>query len=865
MLNLRYYQRDAVDSAWRYLQSNHGNPLIVIPTGGGKSAVLSKIIEEAMQYDQARIIVATHVKELVQQNYEEYIGLSPFAPAGIYSAGLNRRDHHARILFAGIQSIYNKAEKLQRCDLLLIDECHTIAQKDDGRWRTFLGHMQAINRGMRIIGLTATPYRLDSGMLTTGENKIFDDICYEYPLLRAIEDGYLCPIVPTTMATRYDLSNVRTLGGDYKQDELEAAFNIDEKTMRAIDEIEAYGQDRRSWLIFAAGNNHAYAIHEELKKRGYLGAVVTKDTNNTDRDRATAEIKNYKIRYLVNNKVFTTGFNAKNIDLIADFGATKSAGLHVQKLGRGTRTIGANIEQSIANGKSNCISSGSLVLTNYGLIPIEKITKNMKVWDGIDFVNHDGIIFRGVKECIKYAGLIATPDHKVLTKNGWKSFKECADNNIGIRVAEKNGEAIQFSRNIFRSDSRKKRIEEVLCFNKMRFVPKDINEGIYEFNDVKSWLQKMWEKKKQKQASFWCSKMVMGEVQFSEAEVCKQKKSKLQKLWRKGGAIQIWDCESYGEIYNGEPWVKRRITNRQNRQQWPLRARKFKASKTQNKYEQSKDKFWDKKYALIQKGVPAGKICRLYNNKTVKNGSNSSRHRASLFQSKVMQTEREVWDILNCGPRNSFCVNGLIVHNCVLLDFARNVDYHGPLDKIRGRDKSSKGDADAPVKVCPQCNQVCFAGLRTCFKCGYEFPFDEQNKIRTDGGDNAILSTQIEPEWHKVASVAYDLHQKEGKTPSMRVSYFTFNGIYREWICFEHSGFAKKKAQTWHMNRLFREEIPTTIDAALKLKYPNPTKILVLQDGKYPQILDYDFKTSTNEEEVKTYRGMDDDEDYIPF
>lgn len=351
MLELRYYQRNAIDSLYRYFEGNDGNPLVVLPTGTGKSLVIAKLIEEATAaWPDTRFIVATHVKELVAQDYAEFMNLSPFAPAGIYSAGLNRRDAKAQILFCGIQSVYDKAYDLQRCDLLLIDEAHTLPHSGDGMWRTFLSEMKKINSQMRIVGLTATDYRLDSGLLTTpgkdDEPPIFTDVCYEYTLTAALDDGYLCPIVPTSMATRFDLSGVGSRGGEYIAGELERAVNVDGITHAAIGEIEAYGHERKAWLIFSAGNKHAAAIHSELQKRGYAGAVVTQDTPKAERAKAVDDIRQGNIRYLVNNRIFTTGFNAPNIDLIADLAPTKSPGLHVQKLGRGTR---------LCEGKENCV------------------------------------------------------------------------------------------------------------------------------------------------------------------------------------------------------------------------------------------------------------------------------------------------------------------------------------------------------------------------------------------------------------------------------------------------------------------------------------------------------------------------------
>lgn len=123
MLTLRPYQQAAIDAIYGYFAENRGHPLVVIPTAGGKSLVMAAFIEGVLRaWPDQRILIVTHVRELIAQNFSELIGLWRDAPAGICSAGLGRRDLGARILFAGIQSIYRRAYDVQQCDLVLIDE-----------------------------------------------------------------------------------------------------------------------------------------------------------------------------------------------------------------------------------------------------------------------------------------------------------------------------------------------------------------------------------------------------------------------------------------------------------------------------------------------------------------------------------------------------------------------------------------------------------------------------------------------------------------------------------------------------------------------------------------------------------------------
>ena len=205
MLTLRPYQQAAITAIYGYFQTHTGNPLVVIPTAGGKSLVMASFIEGVLKaWPDQRILIVTHVRELIAQNHAEMIGLWPEATAGIYSAGLGKREAQARILFAGIQSIHRRAAEIGHTDLVLIDEAHLIPGKSSTMYRRFLDALKAINPALKVIGLTATPFRLDCGMLHEGQNALFTDIAYEAPVRELIDAGYLSPLVSKQPATRFD-------------------------------------------------------------------------------------------------------------------------------------------------------------------------------------------------------------------------------------------------------------------------------------------------------------------------------------------------------------------------------------------------------------------------------------------------------------------------------------------------------------------------------------------------------------------------------------------------------------------------------------------------------------------------------------
>lgn len=347
MLSLREYQRESIEAIYRYFARKDGNPLIVLPTGAGKSLVIAQFCKEVLeQWPGQRIIILTHVKELIAQNYAELVGLWPEAPAGIYSAGLGKRQAQAQILFAGIQSVCDKVGQLQWADLIMIDEAHLVPRKASTMYRRFISAFEAINPKLKIIGLTATHYRLDSGMLHTGPDAMFTDIAHETNVRDLVEQGYLAPLVSKRTDIQLDTSGVGKKGGEFIASQLERAVDVDEITRAAVDEIVDWGEDRRSWIVFGSGVSHCEHICAEIQSRGYSAACIFGETPAGERDALIRAFKAFELRCLVSRMVLTTGFNAPAVDLIADLAPTESTGLHVQKYGRGMR---------LYTGKSNCL------------------------------------------------------------------------------------------------------------------------------------------------------------------------------------------------------------------------------------------------------------------------------------------------------------------------------------------------------------------------------------------------------------------------------------------------------------------------------------------------------------------------------
>ena len=522
-MELRTYQREAVDAIYRYFERNVGNPLVVMPTASGKSFVMAAFIREVLKaWSDQRILILTHVKELIQQNYIELVDHWSLAPAGIYSAGLNRREAQSQVLFAGIQSVHRRAKDLQGFDLILIDECHLVPRKSDTMYRRFLDDMHAINEKVKIIGLTATHYRLDSGLLTEGNARIFTDVAYEVPVKRLINEGFLSPLVTKAPNTKLDVSGVHTRGGEFINSELQNAVDQNDINKAAVGEIIHYGRNRKSWLVFCAGVHHAYNVRDALRDCNIVAETVTGETNMMERDYILTGFKSGEIRAITNCDILTTGFNAPNTDILAVLRPTQSTGLYVQIAGRGMR---------VASGKDNCL----------------------------------------------------------------------------------------------------------------------------------------------------------------------------------------------------------------------------------------------------------------------------------------------------------------------VLDFAGNIERHGPIDRVKPYDPSRNCNGKTPVKTCPGCRSVVFAGFHHCPDCNHEFPPPE-SEIKSTASAKPIIS-KGESFWVKVEKIVYSRHTKVGKSDSLRVDYFesTFSW-YSEWVCLEHGGFAARKARNWWKRRGGDLSVITVSDAlrvADQLKAP--TRIKVQEDGKYWRIVQFSF------------------------
>jgi len=340
MLVLRPYQTEALEALHSHICEKNTNPCVVIPTGGGKSALIAWAIKEWKEHaPHFRCIILAHRKELIEQNMAELQALYSDSDVGIFSAALQRRDYDASILYASIDSVFKRAGEFTPWDVIMVDEAHRIPFSGEGKYRTFINESQKYNPRVKVIGWTATPFRMAGGRICHKDH-ILNEVCYEAKVTDLIKDGYLCPLRSKVGVTQPDLKSVkRNSGGDYILKGLAEITNREKIVSSAIAEavriIQA--ENRISAIFFCVDIEHCKKVSLELRKHGIYAPFVTGKTKQQNRDRIAKDFKAGKLRAICNVNVYTEGFNAQCIDCIVLLRPTLSPGLYSQMVGRGLR------------------------------------------------------------------------------------------------------------------------------------------------------------------------------------------------------------------------------------------------------------------------------------------------------------------------------------------------------------------------------------------------------------------------------------------------------------------------------------------------------------------------------------------------
>lgn len=860
LLTLRDYQRRAIDMLYAWMRYNRGNPCIVMPTGSGKAVVCAALCRDIMtKWPQSRILILSHVKELLQQDAEKIMLAWPEAPLGIYSAGMGSRDIGLPITVAGIQSVRDKAEILGFVDITLVDEAHLISHKAEGGYRTLLEALKAKNPNMRIVGLTATPYRLGHGLISE-HGAIFDDLIEPVQIAELVARGFLAPLRSKLPGTVLSTEGVGKRGGEYIEHELQAAVNNADDNDRIVDEVIRRAGDRKAWLFFCTGVAHAEAIRNVLHSHGVVAEVVTGATPKAERDRIIADYKAGRIKALTNADVL-------------------------------------------------CLDEETEILTSDGFVGIDDMSPEhlIAAWkeDGsIEFTHPKTIVRRYRKQdekMVSFNGGMAAPirvtaNHRMVIRCGLKrrSIKVVsAESLIGKRVTiPAFGKSMpwkikcpqrkfnsNFSRQVIALSYvyRKKGIEIKQARVMAEEYVKKIRSMKYKNPDeltldecrfIGFWLgdgTKSGGRYSISQSEVYPEIILWAETIFNNIGLHYTKHHYPQRGNMNMPAVR-W-CfsrgtggdgqEIEGGIYPYEPYLEKDGTDLlfgfTKEQVEALLEGLWKADGLHYPKNQKYlfiTSVWKSFLDTLQAVCSMRGISAVISKQSVPRKNNHrQQYRFSwggrqswsyVASSSMLETEfkqERVWCVtsstsfLICRRRGHVFVTGnttgfdypdidLIAlcrptmspglytqmagrgmriapdkTDCLVLDFAGNVKRHGPITEVRPPKHKGSGTGDAPVKVCGECAELVHTSVKVCPCCGYEFPPAPKEAVKLY--DDDIMG--LEPEEMRVRGWWWYVRQSKAKQINMLCVDYENAELtgdkVTEYITILHDGYARYRAE----------------------------------------------------------------------
>ena len=349
-MELRHYQEAAIEATFDWLHTQNTYPLIVLPTGSGKTIVFANIIKKLFDHNEGcRVLILAHRQELITQARDKLLSVWPCAPCGILAASIKEFDSHAPIVIASRDTIASqkRLDQAGHFDYIIVDEAHHVGPDKSSRYRKIFDHFESSQYvAPRIFGVTATPYRMGQGFIYGLDDHFFGGISYQIGIPQLIKEGYLCRLsafkVDDQAVIDASTARVKFKGGDYRESDLEKLAMEDQTMLAIIDDwIEkAYSQGRLSSVFFCVTVAHANKMCMFLRHAGIEAAVITAETPSEIREKILEDFEDGVINALCNVAVLTEGWDAPRTDCIALLRPTKSLGLYVQICGRGMRTWG---------------------------------------------------------------------------------------------------------------------------------------------------------------------------------------------------------------------------------------------------------------------------------------------------------------------------------------------------------------------------------------------------------------------------------------------------------------------------------------------------------------------------------------------
>jgi DNA repair protein RadD len=344
-LVLRDYQIDAVEGLRESYRSGHRAPLLQLATGGGKTLIFGAITASAAARGH-RVLITAHRRELIRQASDKLAWAG--VPHGIVASGLDR-DHDRAVQVAQIQTIVRRLDQLPEFDLLVFDEAH------HARAETWIALIERQPQA-RLLGVSATPARLDGKGLGIEADGFFDDLVLGPSTKELIGRGWLSPVRCFVPERRVDTARLHIRGGEYAAEEAAAAAS----TAAIVgDVLEHYARraDHQPAIAFCATVAHAQFIASEFRNAGYRAHCVHGGLPKGERDELILGLGS-NIEILTSCDLISEGLDCASVACCILLRPTKSLVLHRQQIGRGMRPMLGKAALAVNDHVGNCLVHG---------------------------------------------------------------------------------------------------------------------------------------------------------------------------------------------------------------------------------------------------------------------------------------------------------------------------------------------------------------------------------------------------------------------------------------------------------------------------------------------------------------------------
>lgn len=716
---LRDYQQNGVEAIRAAFRAGRKAVGYIAPTGSGKGVVMAYIAQGATTKGN-RITILVHRQELMRQTAAALASMG--VEFGVMAAGHD--SHYCPVQLGMVASMASRMDRYQPPNLLMIDECHHLSASS---YQAILAKWKFA----KVLGLTATPQRLDGkGLGGTLEELILGPTVQDL-----IDRGFLARPIYFAPPVGLDMTGVRRTAGDFNRAQTAERVDRPKITGSAVEHYARICPGKPA-VAFCASIAHSEHVRDQFTAAGFPAASIDGTLGDEERIDRVAALADGRIKVLTSVDVISEGFDLPIVSAAILLRPTESLALHLQQVGRTLRPDPAK----------TCIASGSRILTQRGLVNIEHILPCDLIWDGHDFVSHGGLLNQGVRNVITYEGLTATPDHLVKTQQGWRSFGECADKQIKLVTTGRGRTPIRERQDRLRQDHTARGSVEDSYIRRlpMRYLQSEVLDNVEQsVRGTNPGLSPM-----QPAGSF--SEVALSSVPINAGQMYEKESPGLQGLRSAGNTVLVSrsfarssvDCAQYGTAYA-------RTSDRQGRKRRPLCSGKPSVVNPAPEHESHETQQTFRSVQSFQITPSGDTVCRLNPTQYVLRGADRCPDNSKGVQ-PIGPTATQVWDIYRCGPRNSFTVEGKLVHNCsFILDHVGNCLRHGLAEEARewslaGIPTKKRDGKNSQVELltCSKCFGV-HPPAPCCPNCGEVYPVKTRSVAEVDGTLSQLTAAAI--------------------------------------------------------------------------------------------------------------------------